>query len=285
MTKRFDIHEWQAKQRLVEQDEFQKRQDRLTPGKNPDEFYGDGSLDKLRNSDAFGSAGTDKRTQQVITDIIQLIKSTDIDPMDVMEVIGEEFKIKFEFSGGAPDGDNINPGNTKDQDTKRKAYNKMFGDKSPGMKEVEVTGMEPDSGNMEKEFNVIGPANLSDPLTDVTIEYNKQEYILDFEFGDVIDDHGSSGRDEWYEATAEDGTYFMVDVYMVHQEGTPEPQWKTLEITPSDDPRMDPAIRSDFDDPKMEEQNTLGKAGSGASFKSGNSMAHMSNRTSKKKKK
>tara|TARA_R110000765_G_scaffold83418_2_gene162079 strand:+ start:2818 stop:3588 length:771 start_codon:yes stop_codon:yes gene_type:complete len=256
MTKRFDIHEWQAKQRLVEQDEFQKRQDRLTPGKNPDEFYGDGSLDKLRNSDAFGSAGTDKRTGQVISDILQLIRSTDIDPMDVMEVIGEEFKIKFEFSGGAP-----------------------------GMKEVEVTGMEPDSGNMEKEFNVIGPANLSDPLTDVTIEYNKQEYILDFEFGDVIDDHGSSGRDEWYEATAEDGTIFRVDVYMVHQEGTPEPQWKTLEITPSDDPRMDPAIRSDFDDPKMEEQNTLGKAGSGASFKSGNSMAHMSNRTSKKKKK
>ena len=52
--------------------------------------------------DSFGAAGTDKRTQQVITDIIQLIKSTDIDPMDVMEVIGEEFDIRFEFSGGAP---------------------------------------------------------------------------------------------------------------------------------------------------------------------------------------
>ena len=276
MTKRFDIHEWQAKQqRLTEDDAYQKRQDRLTPGKNPDEFYGDGSLDKLRNSDAFGSAGTDKRTQQVITDIIQLIKSTDIDPMDVMEEIGVEFKIKFEFSGGAP-----------------------------GMKEVEVTGMEPDSGNMEKEFNVIGPANLSDPLTDVTIEYNKQEYILDFEFGDVIDDHGSSGRDEWYEATAEDGTYFMVDVYMVHEEGRPEPFWDTLEIIPSKDPRMDPAIRSDFDDPIMEggmmcetcgevhegtcgidEQNSLGTAGAGASFSAGNSMAYMSNNAFKKKKK
>tara|TARA_B110000196_G_C20695500_1_gene452793 strand:+ start:73 stop:462 length:390 start_codon:yes stop_codon:yes gene_type:complete len=87
MTKRFDIHEWQAKQRLVEQDEFQKRQDRLTPGKNPDEFYGDGSLDKLRNSDAFGSAGTDKRTGQVIGDILQLIKSTGIDPEEVIEAI------------------------------------------------------------------------------------------------------------------------------------------------------------------------------------------------------
>ena len=52
MAKRFSIHDWQAnqiKKRLAEQDdEFQKRQDALTPGKNPDYFYGDGSLDKLR---------------------------------------------------------------------------------------------------------------------------------------------------------------------------------------------------------------------------------------------
>ena len=71
MDKRFNIHDWQAKQRLNEQD-------------------------------AFGSAGTDKRTGQVTGDILELIKSTQIDPMDVMEVIGEEFDIKFDFSGGAP---------------------------------------------------------------------------------------------------------------------------------------------------------------------------------------
>ena len=43
MAKKFDIHEWQAnqiKKRLAEQDdEYQKRQDALTPGKNPDAFY------------------------------------------------------------------------------------------------------------------------------------------------------------------------------------------------------------------------------------------------------
>ena len=88
MTKPFNIHDWQAKQqRLTEDDAYQKRQDRLTPGKNPDEFYGDGSLDKLRNSDTFGSAGTDKRTGQVIGDILQLIKSTGIDPEEVIEAI------------------------------------------------------------------------------------------------------------------------------------------------------------------------------------------------------
>ena len=52
--KRFDIHNWQAnqvKQRLAEQDwsqknqdDWQKRQDALTPGKNPDAFYGPGSF-------------------------------------------------------------------------------------------------------------------------------------------------------------------------------------------------------------------------------------------------
>ena len=70
-------------------------------GMSDDEFE-DQVASRDIGDDSFGSAGTDKRTQQVITDIIQLIKSTDIDPMDVMEVIGEEFDINFEFSGGAP---------------------------------------------------------------------------------------------------------------------------------------------------------------------------------------
>ena len=52
MSKKFNIHEWQAKQRyletkkpkwLAEQDDYQRRQDRLTPGKNPEEFYGSDS--------------------------------------------------------------------------------------------------------------------------------------------------------------------------------------------------------------------------------------------------
>ena len=38
-----------------------------------------------------------------------------------------------------------------------------------------------------------------------------------------------------------------------------------------EDPRMDPAIRSDFDDPVMDEQNTTG---TGASFNAGTGMGH-----------
>jgi hypothetical protein len=55
--------------------------------------------------DSFGSAGTDKRTGQVIGDILQLIKSTGVDPQDVMEEIGQAFGVSFEF-GRAFEGKN-----------------------------------------------------------------------------------------------------------------------------------------------------------------------------------
>tara|TARA_Y100001973_G_C5163828_1_gene314979 strand:+ start:242 stop:718 length:477 start_codon:yes stop_codon:yes gene_type:complete len=40
---KFDVHKWHYDKRISENDDpnWQKRQDRLTPGKNPDEFYGD----------------------------------------------------------------------------------------------------------------------------------------------------------------------------------------------------------------------------------------------------
>jgi len=49
---------------------------------------------------AFGAAGTDKRTGQVVGEIIQMIRNTGIDPSDVMEEIGQEFGIAFEFGRG-----------------------------------------------------------------------------------------------------------------------------------------------------------------------------------------
>jgi len=44
MSKKFDIHNWQAKQRLAENDEWQKRQDAQTPGTNTKHFYDDDSI-------------------------------------------------------------------------------------------------------------------------------------------------------------------------------------------------------------------------------------------------
>ena len=56
--------------------------------------------------DSFGSAGTDKRTGQVIGEILQLIKSTGIDPADVMEEIGQAFGVSFEFGRAFEGKDN-----------------------------------------------------------------------------------------------------------------------------------------------------------------------------------
>ena len=35
---------------------------------------------------------------------------------------------------------------------------------------------------MEKEYKVVGPKNISEPLKDVTIEYNGQPYVVSFEY-------------------------------------------------------------------------------------------------------
>ena len=65
MNKPFNIHDWQAKRRLTENDEWQKRQDALTPGKNPDAFYGDDSLmSKMRSQESMSNA--DIRSLQVV---------------------------------------------------------------------------------------------------------------------------------------------------------------------------------------------------------------------------
>ena len=65
MIKPFNIHDWQAKRRLTETDEFQKRQDALTPGKNPSAFFGDDSLmSKMRSQESMSNA--DIRSLQVV---------------------------------------------------------------------------------------------------------------------------------------------------------------------------------------------------------------------------
>jgi len=68
MSKPFNIHDWQAKRRLVEQDEFQKRQDALTPGKNPDYFYDDDSLmSKMKSQESMSNASI-KALQVAVSD-------------------------------------------------------------------------------------------------------------------------------------------------------------------------------------------------------------------------
>ena len=87
-----DTQSYQQADSIVKQDIQQKLKDG-----EPVELNQEG--------ETFGSAGTDKRTGQVIGEILQLIKSTGIDPKDVMEGIGQAFGVSFEF-GRAFEGKN-----------------------------------------------------------------------------------------------------------------------------------------------------------------------------------
>jgi len=71
MSKKFNIHDWQAKQRLVENDDaYQKRQDAMTPGKNPEYFYDD-EYKKLKQKYS-GTQGTmDNADIQSLQNLVQ----------------------------------------------------------------------------------------------------------------------------------------------------------------------------------------------------------------------
>jgi hypothetical protein len=80
MSKPFNIHDWQskqAKQLLNEADEFQKRQDALTPGKNPDAFYGDDfkkmkqKYDSVASGDVFGDVNPKLEEWKQIDDMFE----------------------------------------------------------------------------------------------------------------------------------------------------------------------------------------------------------------------
>ena len=65
-------------------------------GRMGDRSLREDDLDEI----AFGDAGTDKRTGQVVGEIIELIRSTGVDAYEVMEELGQEFGINFEFGRG-----------------------------------------------------------------------------------------------------------------------------------------------------------------------------------------
>ena len=71
------------------------------------QYLEEGMTDKERASRkedleeiTFGAAGTDKRTGQVVGEILELIRDTGIDPHEVIEEIGQEFGVAFEFGRG-----------------------------------------------------------------------------------------------------------------------------------------------------------------------------------------
>lgn len=102
----FDAHKWFKKEYLgeghtedkTERDQFIRRYDQLSDNDKLKLAKIQKMMDKersLREDDldeiAFGAAGTDKRTGQVVGEIIELIRSTGVDVYEVMEELGQEF--------------------------------------------------------------------------------------------------------------------------------------------------------------------------------------------------
>jgi len=108
----FDAHKWFKKQYLeegmsdeeihaIKRYEELSNEDKLKLAKiqkmmDRERSLREDDLDEI----SFGAAGTDKRSGQVISEIVQMIRNTGIDPSDVMEDIGQEFGIAFEFGRG-----------------------------------------------------------------------------------------------------------------------------------------------------------------------------------------
>jgi len=108
----FDAHKWFKKQYLeegmsdeeihaIKRYEELSNEDKLKLAKiqkmmDRERSLREDDLDEI----SFGAAGTDKRSGQVISEIVQMIRNTGIDPSDVMEEIGQEFGIAFEFGRG-----------------------------------------------------------------------------------------------------------------------------------------------------------------------------------------
>ena len=241
MAKKFNIHDWYAKVRLNEQ---------FTPDLEDDDL----KRSKIQQM-------MDKEKSGVIE-----YGLSDEEKAQLTDMTNEFVRKLTDVRGGNYSGDRLLAALQFVQLVIQDAEPMLY----PDLDEVEVTGMEPDSGNMEKEYKVVGPKNVSEPLKDVTIEYNGQPYILNFEYGDVISDSNErGGKDVWYEATAEDGTYFMVDVYEDTEGVVEEVYWDTLEIEPSEG---------------LEEQNTVA-ANTGFSMQPGNSMTYATKNAFGKRKK
>ena len=102
----FDTHKWFKNQYLeeghtedkMERDQAIRRYDQLSDDDKLKLAKIQKMMDRersLREDDldeiAFGAAGTDKRTGQVVGEIIELIRSTGVDVYEVMEELGQEF--------------------------------------------------------------------------------------------------------------------------------------------------------------------------------------------------
>ena len=125
-----------------------------------------------------------------------------------------------------------------------------------------------DSATIKKVVNLKMDSEVGEPvtveykpgtnLTDVTISWGNESHTVDFEAGDVIDDHGNEGMDIETSADSDDGRWqFILDV----QAEASYPMtgdfadWDFDELIvqghPENEDHLEPEDRSDFEDEEV----------------------------------
>jgi hypothetical protein len=132
---------------------------------------------------------------------------------------------------------------------------------SPGtsspMSSDNITKIKLKMSNIEDEVTIKTKPGTN--LQDVTISWGNESHTVDFEAGDVIDDHGNEGMDIETSADSDDGRWqFILDV----QAEASYPMtgdfadwdWEELIIQdhPENEDHLDPEDRSDYDGPLEE---------------------------------
>jgi len=130
---------------------------------------------------------------------------------------------------------------------------------TPGGQNAHLEEMVKKVINLKMDSEVGEPVTVEyDPkknLQDVTISWGNESHTVDFEAGDVIDDHGNEGMDIETMADSDDGRWqFILDVYVAAQfpmTGDYE-EWDFDELIvqghPENEDHLEPEDRTDFQD-------------------------------------
>ena len=133
------------------------------------------------------------------------------------------------------------------------------------------------------DFTFKGGEGDSDDIKNIEISFKNEVHIVDFKFDEIVFEDEDI-HEAIFLAKSDDGMWdfeMTVQVSRNFESGQCNPciieypyevdgnSGTYLKITKAEDPRMDPAIRSDFDDPVMEEDMEEGTCGYGKDGKIG----------------
>jgi len=186
----------------------------------------------LKNNGVTTIGADEQLTERKIMKLTDLLKEQGLNRMN-RDMTPEEEKLK---TGGSP------------------------GTSSPMSSGGNTTKIKLKMSNIEDEVTITEKPEMMQrgQLKDVTISWGNESHTVDFEAGDIIDDHGNEGMDIETSADSDDGRWqFILDV---QAEATfpmtgdfADWDWEELIIQdhPENEDHLDPEDRSDFEDEEV----------------------------------